>query len=61
MVYCFGFCGGSPSSQRDGSPLEMSLFTQQADLEAVIAMVQALPFVDGDNLLDMSIQFIALA
>lgn len=50
VVYCFDFCGGSPSSQSDGSPLEMSLFTQQADLEAVIAMVQALPFVDGDNL-----------
>lgn len=50
VVYCFDFCGGSPSSQSDGSTLEMSLFTEKADLEAVIAMVQGLDYVDSDNL-----------
>ena len=50
VVYCFDFCGGSPNSQSDGSTLEMSIFTEQADLEAVIAMIQALDIVDSDNL-----------
>ena len=49
-VYCFDFCGGSYSSQSDGSPLDMSLRTEQADLEAVIRMVQELDFIDADNL-----------
>ena len=50
VVYCFDFCGGSPSSQSDGSILEMSIFTEQADLEAVISMIQGLDYVDSDNL-----------
>ncbi len=50
VVYCFDFCGGSPSSRSDGSTLEMSLFTEQSDLEAVIAMIQKLDYVDSDNL-----------
>ena len=50
VVYCFDFCGGSPSSQSDGSTLEMSIFTGQADLEAVISMIQGLDYVDSDNL-----------
>ena len=50
VVYCFDFCGGSPSSQSDGSTLEMSIFTEQADLEAVISMIQGLDYVDSDNL-----------
>lgn len=50
VVYCFDFCGGSPGSRSDGSTLEMSLFTEQADLEAVIAMVQGLDYVDRDHL-----------
>ena len=50
VVYCFDFCGGSPGSRSDGSTLEMSLFTEQADLEAVISMVQQLDYVDSDNL-----------
>lgn len=49
-VYCFDFCGGSPGSRSDGSTLEMSIFTEQADLEAVIAMLQGLNYVDSDNL-----------
>ena len=49
-AYCFDFSGGSYSSQRDGSPLDMSLRTEQEDLEAVICMVQELDFIDADNL-----------
>lgn len=49
VVYCFDFCGGSPGSRSDGSALEMSIFTEQADLEAVIGMMQELPYVDNDN------------
>lgn len=49
-VYCFDFCGGSYNSQSDGSPLDMSLRTEQADLEAVIRMMQELDFIDADNL-----------
>ncbi len=50
VVYCFDFCGGGPGSRSSGSALEMSLFTEQADLEAVIAMIRQLDYVDSDNL-----------
>lgn len=49
-VYCFDFCGGSSGSRSDGSTLEMSVFTEQADMEAVIAMIQELEYVDSENL-----------
>ena len=50
VVYCFDFCGGSPGSRSDGTTLEMSIFTEQADLEAVLAMAQGLDFVDLDRI-----------
>lgn len=50
VVYCFDFCGGSPESRSDGSTLEMSIFTEKEDLEAVICMMQEQPFVDSDNI-----------
>lgn len=50
VVYCFDFCGGGNGSQSDGSPLEMSVFTEQADLEAVIETVRALDYVDSENI-----------
>lgn len=50
MVYCFDFCGGGTGSQSDGSPLEMSIFTEQADLEAVIGMIRRLDYVDQDHI-----------
>lgn len=50
VVYCFDFCGGSPGSQSDGSQYEMSIFTEQKDLEAVIAMMQGLEYVDDNNI-----------
>ena len=50
VIYCFDFCGGSQTSRSDGSTLEMSIFTEQKDLEAVISMIQSLDYVDTDNL-----------
>lgn len=49
VVYCFDFCGGSTESKSDGSPLEMSILTEQADLETVIDMVRELDYVDSDR------------
>lgn len=49
VVYCFDFCGGGNGSRSDGSPLEMSIFTEQSDLEAVIDMVKGLDYVDSEN------------
>ena len=37
-------------SRSDGTTLEMSVFTEQADLEAVLAMAQGLDFVDPDRI-----------
>lgn len=50
VVYCFDFCGGSTGSRSDGSTLEMSIFTEQADLEAVIQMIQQQSYVDKENI-----------
>lgn len=50
VVYCFDFCGGSPGSRSDGSTLEMSVFTEEADLEAVMEDIQGLDCVDKENL-----------
>ena len=50
VVYCFDFCGGSPGSRSDGSTLEMSIFTEQADLEAVIDLFQSLDYVNRDQI-----------
>lgn len=49
VVYCFDFCGGGNGSQSDGSPLEMSIFTEKSDLEAVIEMVRGLDYVDNEH------------
>lgn len=50
VVYCFDFCGESPGSRSDGSTLDMSIFTEQADLESVIHMMQEQAFVDEENI-----------
>lgn len=49
-VYCFDFCGGSPSSRSDGSMLDMSLLTERDDLFAVMDMLRSQSFVDPDNI-----------
>ena len=48
VIYSHGF-GGSPSSLSDGTTTEMSIFTELADLNAVIDAVSALSFVDAEN------------
>ena len=50
LVYCFDFRGGSESSRSEGSNLEMSIFTEQSDLEAVIAMMKERQDVDSRNI-----------
>lgn len=49
-VYCFDFYGGSKNSKSGGDMTEMSVFTEQEDLNAVIDYVKALPTTDVDNL-----------
>lgn len=49
-AFCFDFCGGDPSSSSDGSFQEMTVYTEIADLEAVIAYVLSQPNVDSGNL-----------
>ena len=53
-AYCFDFCGGSVinKGKSDGDTTDMSVLTEVADLEAVIAYVQSLPYT-GETLLLM--------
>ncbi len=48
--YRFDFYGGSKESQSGGEMTEMSIFTEKSELEAVLAMVQTLDFVDTENI-----------
>ena len=50
VVYCYDFRGGSNASRSDGSPLDMSVFTEKADLEAVLSMIQSLDYVDRERI-----------
>jgi len=50
VVYCYDFRGGSNASRSDGSPLEMSVFTEKADLEAVLSMLQSLDYVNRERI-----------
>lgn len=49
-AYIFDFCDGGLASQSSGTLLEMSILTEQQDLDAVIEFVQKLSCVDSDNL-----------
>lgn len=48
VVCCFDFCGGQ-GSESDGDPLDMTVFTEQADLEAVYDMLVKQPYADANN------------
>ena len=48
--YCFDFCGGSGVSKSDGAMTDMSIVTEEEDLNAVIDYVKTLDFVDCANL-----------
>ena len=45
-VYAFDFCGGSDNSDSSGSLLEMSVHTEEEDLNAVLNFVQQQDFVN---------------
>lgn len=49
-AYIFDFCGGSSTSQSDGSLLEMSVMTEVADMNAVLDMIREEPFTDPKHL-----------
>ena len=49
LVYTFDFVGGSHASRSGGSMTEMSVFTEQADLEAVLAQLSQQSYVDSKN------------
>ena len=49
IAITFDFCGGCTRSKSSGSPLEMSLKTELADLMAVSAAARELPIADKDR------------
>lgn len=49
-VYCFDFCGGGYAAKSEGNPLDMTLATESADIEAVVAMLRDEPQVDPSRL-----------
>ena len=49
-AYCFDFYGGCKGSKSGGTMLEMSIFTEQDDLSAVIEHIKTLDVVDQENL-----------
>lgn len=51
--YTYDFCGGSPRSASGGRFQDMTVFTEESDLEAVADYVRGLPYIDGDNLILM--------
>ncbi|MEW4353939.1 alpha/beta fold hydrolase [Streptococcus pneumoniae] len=53
LVYAFDFVGGSRNSRSGGSMLEMSVFTEQADLQAVLEQFSQESYVDDENLILM--------
>ena len=50
QVCCFDFYGGSLRSASGGDMQEMTVFTEKADLEAVLAEVKSLLTTDAENL-----------
>lgn len=49
-VYAYDFCGGSSVSKSDGNTTDMSVLTEETDLNAVIDEVKGWDFVDKNNL-----------
>lgn len=50
VSYVYDFCGGSVRSHSDGDMLDMSVNTEQTDLQAVASRIRELPFVDRRRL-----------
>ena len=49
----FDFCGGSMNSKSEGKTTEMSVFTEQADMEAIMAASRKWKFVDTSKIVLM--------
>lgn len=49
-AYCFDFCGGSANAKSSMATEEMTVFTEQEDLEAVIAAVKTWKEIDEENI-----------
>lgn len=52
-AFIYDFCGGCVKGTSDGANRDMTVFTEVADLKAVIAHVLSQPFVRGDRLILM--------
>lgn len=52
-AYCFDFCGGCIVGKSDGRTTDMTVFTEQADLEAVVHYAKALPYTDASHIILM--------
>lgn len=50
VVYCFDFCGATSSSRSDGKTTDMSIFSEESDLLAVMETIRLLDFVDAEEL-----------
>lgn len=50
QVYCYDFYGGSLHSASGGNMWDMTVFTEKADLNAVIEKIKTLDTTDTDNL-----------
>lgn len=50
FTYTFDFRGGSGGSRSDGNTRQMSIFTEEVDLKAVVAMVQTLEYIDSSRI-----------
>ena len=49
-VYSFDFCGGNNTNRSEGSTLDMSIFTERDDLNAVLDQLMQLSYIDKDNI-----------
>lgn len=52
-AFRFDFCGGGVVSESDGLTTDMTIWTEAADLTAVVRYVQALPYVDASRIVLM--------
>lgn len=50
LCYTFDFCGGGNSSRSDGKTTDMSIFTERADLEAIIDQMKQRQDVDAGRI-----------
>lgn len=49
-VYTFDFCGANSHSKSDGNTGEMTIFTEQEDLTAIVGRLRLLPYIDSKRI-----------